>query len=191
MRDSEPDDAPPHALGEPPHLPSPRPPARARGRGGARGWRREEAATELRPRLRAARPRHVVTAFFRVPASVAEEQGSGIQRAAHEVQPLVRVPRGQLPEVVAVSGSNYADVGAVIGPVENGERLVTGFAALDKLPKGGAGQAVQNLKLMLDVPETRTLEDVQKRSSAPLCSNAQRDSIASLLEVPGAGFVRD
>jgi LysW-gamma-L-alpha-aminoadipyl-6-phosphate/LysW-L-glutamyl-5-phosphate reductase len=101
-----------------------------------------------------------MTAFFRVPASVPEEKLAGLQRAAYEKEPFVRVPRGRLPEVVAVSGSNYAEVGAVIGPAEGGTRLITAFAALDNLVKGGAGQAVQNLNLMLGVPETRTLEDV-------------------------------
>jgi N-acetyl-gamma-glutamyl-phosphate reductase len=101
-----------------------------------------------------------VTAFFRVPASVPEEKLAGLQRAAYEKEPFVRVPRGRLPEVVAVNGSNYAEVGAVIGKDEGGTRLVTAFAALDNLVKGGAGQAIQNLNLMLGVPETRTLEDV-------------------------------
>jgi LysW-gamma-L-alpha-aminoadipyl-6-phosphate/LysW-L-glutamyl-5-phosphate reductase len=101
-----------------------------------------------------------VTAFFRVAASVPEERLAGLQAALYEKEPFVRVPRGRLPEVVAVNGSNYAEVGAVIGPVEDGARLVTAFAALDNLVKGGAGQAVQNLNLMLGVPETRTLEDV-------------------------------
>jgi N-acetyl-gamma-glutamyl-phosphate reductase len=100
------------------------------------------------------------TAFFRVPASVSEEKLEGLQRAAYEKEPFVRVPRGRLPEVVAVTGSNYAEVGAVIGKEEGGTRLITAFAALDNLVKGGAGQAVQNLNLMLVVPETRTLEDV-------------------------------
>src|SRR5262245_19772267 len=56
------------------------------------------------------------TAFFRVPASVPEDKLLGLQRAAYEKEPFVRVPRGRLPEVVAVSGSNYAEVGAVVSP---------------------------------------------------------------------------
>jgi N-acetyl-gamma-glutamyl-phosphate reductase len=38
-------------------------------------------------------------------------------------------------------------------------RLVTVFSALDNLIKGGAGQAVQNLNLMLGVDETTSLDD--------------------------------
>jgi N-acetyl-gamma-glutamyl-phosphate reductase len=99
------------------------------------------------------------TAFFRVPASVPEKTLSELAEAAYASEPFVRVPRGRLPEVVAVSGSNYAEIGAVIGEVEGDVRLVTVFAALDNLVKGGAGQAIQNLNLMLGVPETTTLED--------------------------------
>ena len=49
--------------------------------------------------------------------------------------------RKRLPEVVAVSGSNYAEVGFELGPVEGNERLVACFSAIDNLIKGGAGQA--------------------------------------------------
>jgi N-acetyl-gamma-glutamyl-phosphate reductase len=88
-----------------------------------------------------------------------DKAGRVVIPAAYASEPFVRVPRGRLPEVVAVSGSNYAEIGAVIGEVEGDVRLVTVFAALDNLVKGGAGQAIQNLNLMLGVPETTTLED--------------------------------
>ena len=80
-------------------------------------------------------------------------------QARYEKEPLVRVPRGRLPEVVAVSGSPRAEVGVVVGPVDGESRVVTVFSALDNLIKGGAGQAVQNLNLMLGVEETTTLDD--------------------------------
>jgi N-acetyl-gamma-glutamyl-phosphate reductase len=99
------------------------------------------------------------TAFFRVPASVPVATLNELPEKTYAGEPFVRVPRGRLPEVVAVSGSNYAEVGVVLGEVEGDTRLVTAFVALDNLVKGGAGQAVQNLNLMLGVPETRTLED--------------------------------
>ena len=67
---------------------------------------------------------------------------------------LVRRPEGRLPEVIAVAGSCYAEVGYVIRPGG-----VTVFSALDNLIKGGAGQAVQNLNIMLGIPETTALVD--------------------------------
>jgi N-acetyl-gamma-glutamyl-phosphate reductase len=99
------------------------------------------------------------TAFFHVPADVPAETLTGAPRDAYANEPFVRVPRRRLPEVVAVAGSNFAEVGVVVGPEHGGERVVTAFAALDNLVKGGAGQAIQNLNLMLELPETLTLED--------------------------------
>jgi N-acetyl-gamma-glutamyl-phosphate reductase len=61
--------------------------------------------------------------------------------------------------VAAVSGSNRAEVGAVVGPAFRGRRTVTAISALDNLVKGGAGQAIQNMNLMLGLPETMSLED--------------------------------
>lgn len=74
--------------------------------------------------------------------------------ACFEGEPFVREPAGRLPEVIAVAGSCYAEVGYVVRPGG-----VTVFSALDNLIKGGAGQAVQNLNLMLGIPETTTLAD--------------------------------
>jgi N-acetyl-gamma-glutamyl-phosphate reductase len=99
------------------------------------------------------------TAFFRVPASVTPERLVEVLREAYAREPFVRYPAKRLPEVVAVSGSNYAEVGVVPGAEQGATRLVTAFAALDNLVKGGAGQAIQNMNLMLGLPETTSLED--------------------------------
>jgi N-acetyl-gamma-glutamyl-phosphate reductase len=37
---------------------------------------------------------------------------------------------------------------------------VTVFSALDNLNKGGAGQAIQNLNLMLGAPEATSLDEL-------------------------------
>jgi N-acetyl-gamma-glutamyl-phosphate reductase len=102
------------------------------------------------------------TAFVRVPASRLPdgEAAEALYRDSYRGEPFVRVPRKRLPEVVAVSGSNHAEVGVAVGPEEGGTRLVTAFAALDNLVKGGAGQAIQSMNLMLGVDERTTLEDV-------------------------------
>ena len=71
----------------------------------------------------------------------------------------MRVPAKRLPEVVAVKGSNYAEVGVQLGDFTDGKRLVACFAALDNLIKGGAGQAIQAMNLMLGIDERLTLED--------------------------------
>jgi N-acetyl-gamma-glutamyl-phosphate reductase len=100
------------------------------------------------------------TSFARVPETHTEADIAGAFAACYANEHFVRVPRKRLPEVVAVSGSNFAEVGAVVGPVEDGQRLVTVFSVLDNLVKGGAGQAIQNMNLMLGLDERITLEDV-------------------------------
>jgi [amino group carrier protein]-6-phospho-L-2-aminoadipate/5-phospho-L-glutamate reductase len=96
-------------------------------------------------------------------AHVDEKTGADAVRAlyaeAFAREPFVRVPAKRLPEVVAVKGSNYAEVGVQPGDVHGGQRLVACFAATDNLVKGGAGQAIQSMNLMLGLDERLTLED--------------------------------
>jgi N-acetyl-gamma-glutamyl-phosphate reductase len=64
---------------------------------------------------------------------------------------FVRVlPEGQLPNVAYVKGSNYADVGFVVD--ERTQRVIV-VSAIDNLVKGAAGQAIQNMNIMLGLPE--------------------------------------
>jgi N-acetyl-gamma-glutamyl-phosphate reductase len=74
-------------------------------------------------------------------------------------EPFVRVPAKRLPEVVAVKGTNYAEVGVQPGDVSGGKRAVACFSVTDNLIKGGAGQAIQSMNLMLGLDERLTLED--------------------------------
>ena len=68
-------------------------------------------------------------------------------------------PARRLPEVAAVSGSNFAEVGVAVGQAWRGRRTVTAFSAIDNLVKGGAGQAIQNMNVMLGLDERASLED--------------------------------
>jgi [amino group carrier protein]-6-phospho-L-2-aminoadipate/5-phospho-L-glutamate reductase len=99
------------------------------------------------------------TSFVRVKADLGEQDVRAAFAKFCDGEPFVRMPRARLPEVVAVSGSNFAEVGFFSGPVESGERVVTCFSALDNLVKGGAGQAIENMNLMLGLDERATLED--------------------------------
>ena len=74
-----------------------------------------------------------VTAFARVPASVDEVTLREYFTRAYANEPFVRVPARRLPEVVAVSGSCFAEVGVTAGPGEGDTRLVTVYGALDTL----------------------------------------------------------
>lgn len=99
------------------------------------------------------------SSFAHVDAAVGEAEIRAAFAATYADEPFVRVPAGRLPEVAAVSGSNYAEVGCVFGEVVAGKRVVTCITALDNLIKGGAGQAIQSMNLMLGLDETLTLAD--------------------------------
>jgi N-acetyl-gamma-glutamyl-phosphate reductase len=65
--------------------------------------------------------------------------------------PLVRVwPAGTLPELQHVVKTNFCDIGFALDAA--GKRLIV-VSCLDNLGKGAAGQAVQNLNLMLGIKE--------------------------------------
>jgi len=102
----------------------------------------------------------LVTAFVELPATVDERQLASIFDEYYATAAFVRRPKKRLPEVVAVAGSNYAEVGFAVGPAFGERRTVTLFSALDNLIKGGAGQAIQNMNLMLGVDEKASLEDL-------------------------------
>jgi N-acetyl-gamma-glutamyl-phosphate reductase len=66
-------------------------------------------------------------------------------------KPLVRIwPAGKLPELQHVANTNFCDIGFVLD--KDGKRLIV-VSCLDNLGKGAAGQAVQNLNLMLGIEE--------------------------------------
>jgi len=99
------------------------------------------------------------TSFVELPDSYTEERLRRLYEETYADEPFVRVPRRRLPEVAAVSGSNHAEVGVVVGPSVKGYRTAALFGATDNLVKGGAGQAIQNMNLVLGLPETASLED--------------------------------
>ncbi len=71
--------------------------------------------------------------------------------------PFVRVyPQGNLPDVKAVYGSNYCDLGLAL---DSRTKKVIVISTIDNLVKGAAGQAVQNMNLMAGFPETTGLQD--------------------------------
>ena len=69
--------------------------------------------------------------------------------------PLVRLHRSPaLPQIQHIVRTNFCDVGFELAP--DGKRLVI-VSCLDNLLKGAAGQAVQNMNLMLGFPEEEGL----------------------------------
>ena len=71
-------------------------------------------------------------------------------------EPFVRIlPEGVLPTTRAVVGSNLCDIAVVADP-RTGRAVC--LSAIDNLGKGGSGQAVQNLNLMLGWDERTGLD---------------------------------
>ncbi len=66
-------------------------------------------------------------------------------------KPMVRIwAAGKLPELQHVTNTNFCDIGFALDA--DGQRLIV-VSCLDNLGKGAAGQAVQNLNLMLGIQE--------------------------------------
>jgi N-acetyl-gamma-glutamyl-phosphate reductase len=101
----------------------------------------------------------LATCFVDLPDSWDEARLRALYQEAYAGEPFVRIPRKRLPEVAAVSGSNFAEVGVAVGPSVKGRRTAALFGATDNLVKGGAGQAIQNMNLVLGLPEKASLED--------------------------------
>jgi N-acetyl-gamma-glutamyl-phosphate reductase len=73
---------------------------------------------------------------------------------AYRHAPFVRVLHDSLPQTKATLGSNYCDVSVKIDARVN---TAIAIAAIDNLGRGAAGQAIQNMNLMFDLPETTGL----------------------------------
>jgi N-acetyl-gamma-glutamyl-phosphate/LysW-gamma-L-alpha-aminoadipyl-6-phosphate reductase len=100
--------------------------------------------------------------MFEVDPAVDEALVDALFEEAYADAPFVRVLGGgsTQAEVVDVKGSMYAEVSYTMGPVDGvtGKRQILTTSALDNLVKGGAGQAVQSMNLMLGLPETQGLD---------------------------------
>ena len=101
----------------------------------------------------------LATSFVELPAEIDEASLVKLYDDAYASEPFVRFVRDRLPEVAAVAGSNYAEVGFTLGAPAGAARTLAIVSATDNLIKGGAGQAIQNMNLMLGLPETASLED--------------------------------
>jgi N-acetyl-gamma-glutamyl-phosphate reductase len=99
------------------------------------------------------------TCFAHLDAGASAASVRAAYAEAFAREPFVRVPAKRLPEVAAVKGTNYAEVGVQPGDVRDGRLTVACFAVTDNLVKGGAGQAIQSMNLMLGLDERTTLED--------------------------------
>jgi N-acetyl-gamma-glutamyl-phosphate reductase len=85
---------------------------------------------------------------------IEEEELKKIYKDFYKDEPFVRVPDAP-PHTKHTWGNNMCLVYPVIDPRAN--RLIV-VSCIDNLMKGAAGQAIQNMNIMLDLPETTGLE---------------------------------
>jgi N-acetyl-gamma-glutamyl-phosphate reductase len=132
---------------------------------GTEGHRHEpEIAQELRelgadasltfvPHLLPLDQGELVSCYVRTPRELNGDELGGLYRARYEGEPFVELTDTP-PGVRDVRDTNMCRI-HVTADGRSGRAMA--FAAIDNLWKGASGQAIQNLNLMLDLPETEGL----------------------------------
>lgn len=95
------------------------------------------------------------TIYVRTAREMSHADLSAVYKKYYGDEPFVRLyPEGRLPDLAEVRRTNFCDIGMTVDP---GTRRVVIVAAIDNLGKGAAGQAVQNMNLLLGFDETTAL----------------------------------
>ena len=100
--------------------------------------------------------RGMLTTLYATPANAtAPGQIRKCLQSFYAGRPFVRICQAdRLPDTLHVKGTNFCDIGFRIDPTCG--RLIM-VSAIDNLVKGAAGQAVQNMNIMLGLEETAGL----------------------------------
>jgi N-acetyl-gamma-glutamyl-phosphate reductase len=101
----------------------------------------------------------MLTTIYATPAAALNGQDiSDCYMSVYSRRPFIRLcPMDRLPDTLHVRGTNYCDIGFKLDDRNN--RLIL-ISAIDNLVKGAAGQAVQNMNLMMGFDETDGLLNV-------------------------------
>jgi len=95
------------------------------------------------------------TIYFRGKNLNSAEDIVAIYKERYKAEPFLRIHKaGNAPDLHAVAGTNFCDLGAVYDG-RTGRAVVV--AAIDNLTKGAASMAVQSMNLMLGFAETEAL----------------------------------
>jgi N-acetyl-gamma-glutamyl-phosphate reductase len=98
----------------------------------------------------------LTTVYCKAKNTVTKEQLKNVYTTFYEKEPFVRV-RNNPPNVQSVRGSNYCDVFPI--KIDRTNQIVL-LSAIDNLVKGAAGQAVQNMNIMLNIDETHGISHI-------------------------------
>jgi len=95
------------------------------------------------------------TIYFRASGVATAEDLLRIYETRYAGEPFLRIYQpGRVPDLHAVARTNFCDLGVVFDAA-SGRAVVV--SAIDNLVKGAAGQAIQNMNLMLGYGETEGL----------------------------------
>jgi N-acetyl-gamma-glutamyl-phosphate reductase len=92
--------------------------------------------------------------YLRLNKKVEHDDISSLYKKYYTAAPFIRVNSTAIPEIKNVNYTNFCDIGFRID--ERNNTLVL-LSVIDNLVKGAAGQAVQNMNLMLGFEETEGL----------------------------------
>ncbi|MEA2862225.1 MAG: N-acetyl-gamma-glutamyl-phosphate reductase [Bradyrhizobium sp.] len=97
------------------------------------------------------------TSYVKLNGASADDLRAVLEQAYRD-EPFVHVAKkGVLPQTQNVRGSNYVQIGVFADRIKNRAIVIS---VLDNLVKGSAGQAIQNMNLMLGFPEVTGLEQI-------------------------------
>jgi N-acetyl-gamma-glutamyl-phosphate reductase len=98
----------------------------------------------------------LTTIYVALTEDVSTQDVASYLHSFHADKPFVRLcAPGRFPNTLYVKGSNYCDIGFQVAAET--KRLIL-ISAIDNLVKGASGQAVQNMNIMLGLPETTGLD---------------------------------
>jgi N-acetyl-gamma-glutamyl-phosphate reductase len=95
----------------------------------------------------------LATIYVRLADGAGEETLADVYRQAYGGAAFVRIVGSALPEIKHVAHTNFCDIGWRVDP--SGRAILV--STLDNLLKGASGQAVQNMNVMLGLPEATGL----------------------------------
>lgn len=119
-------------------------------------WAQKKIVINFTPHLVPMNRGILITAYGALKEEVSYEEVKEVYNSYYKEEKFVRIlEREQCPETKWVEGSNYVDVNFKID--KRTKRIII-MGAMDNLVKGAAGQAVQNMNLLLGLPENEGLD---------------------------------
>lgn len=116
----------------------------------------EEVVVSFTPHLTPMTRGILSTIYGKLTRNLSQEEVLALYKEFYAGEPFIRVlPSGVLPATKMVAGSNNCDLGVVVD--RRAGRIIV-ISAIDNLIKGASGQAVQNMNIILGLPEDSGLK---------------------------------